>query len=72
MSAPATRPWASMRPRKAGKSTFERWKLIETGTAVSCREIHALNALHRSGFEHHPYRVVKKELDRLIPDCETG
>jgi hypothetical protein len=43
-----------MRPRKAGKSTFERWKLIETGTAVSCREIHALNAIHCSGFEHHP------------------
>jgi restriction system protein len=39
---------------KGDKSAFDQQKSIETGTAVSCREIHALSGLRCAGFEHHP------------------
>lgn len=54
MSAPAARPWAWEPPKKAAKSVLRASRLIETGMAVSCRDIHPVRRLRQAGFEHHP------------------
>ena len=54
MSASEERSRAGIWPRKARKSTCAASKSIETGTASSCREIHALSGLRCTGFEYHP------------------
>jgi len=43
-----------MGTRKAEKSTSVALKSIETGAAVSRREIHALSGIRSAGFEQHP------------------
>jgi hypothetical protein len=43
-----------MRPEKGDKSGFAALKSIETGVAVSCREIPAVGRLRGPSFEHHP------------------
>jgi hypothetical protein len=54
MSAPAARQSTRMGPEKGDKSGFAALKSIETGVAVSCREIPAVSELRCAGFEHHP------------------